>query len=76
MITSDGVNSAVATSDAFVMPNLPPVVTVTAPEDGAVVSGAQTIVLSGSAADAEDGDLSSTLVWTSDLDGYIGTGTP
>ena len=74
VITSDGVNSAVVTSDAFAMPNLPPVVTVTAPEDGAVVSGAQTVVFTGSAVDAEDGDLSSTLVWTSDRDGRIGTG--
>ncbi len=30
----------------------------------------------GSAADAEDGDLSSTIEWSSNLDGSLGTGTP
>ncbi len=74
VIASDGVNTAVATSDAFAMPNLAPAVAVSTPEDGAVVSGAQTVVLTGSANDAEDGDLSAELVWTSDLDGQLGTG--
>ena len=74
VIASDGVNTAVTTSDAFAMPNLAPELAVTSPEDGAVVSGAQTIVLAGSAFDAEDGDLSAELVWTSDLDGRLGTG--
>lgn len=74
VIASDGMNTAVTTSDAFAMPNLAPEVAVTSPAEGTVVSGAQTVVFTGSAFDAEDGDLSGELVWTSDLDGQLGTG--
>ncbi len=74
VIASDGVNTGVATSAAFPMPNLAPEVAVATPADGTVVSGAQTVVFTASAFDAEDGDLSGDLVWTSDLDGRLGAG--
>lgn len=33
------------------------------------------VSLSGTCTDAEDGDLSSTIVWSSDIDGSIGVGS-
>ncbi|MFW6089465.1 MAG: Ig-like domain-containing protein [Gemmatimonadota bacterium] len=57
-------------------PNQAPSVTITAPADGATVDEFQSITFQGSASDAEDGSLTgSSLVWTSSIDGSIGTGT-
>lgn len=57
-------------------PNQPPSATITSPADGAVVDEFQPVTFTGSATDPEDGALSGgTLVWTSSLDGAIGTGT-
>ena len=33
------------------------------------------ITLSASASDAEEGDLSASILWTSDIDGFLGQGT-
>ena len=53
----------------------PPVVTIGTPADGAVLfTAAGPITFAGTAFDAEDGDLGSALVWTSSLDGPLGTG--
>lgn len=54
--------------------NQAPAVTLNAPADGAVFSVDDTIAFAASATDAEDGDLSAGIVWTSDLDGVLGTG--
>ena len=54
--------------------NTAPTVSISAPADGSVVTEGDAVTFSGSASDAEDGDLSGSLVWTSDLDGQIGTG--
>ena len=51
-----------------------PTVSITAPADSATFTSGATISFSGSANDAEDGDLTADLAWTSDLDGTIGTG--
>ncbi|MHB9033461.1 MAG: S8 family peptidase [Anaerolineae bacterium] len=53
--------------------NTAPVVTITSPADGAIFASGTSISFSGTATDNEDGDLSSSLVWTSSLDGQIGT---
>ena len=50
-----------------------PSVSITSPAEATFESGA-TILFEGTASDTEDGDLSASLVWTSDLDGEIGTG--
>jgi subtilisin family serine protease len=52
----------------------PPTVTITEPADGASFDSGTSISFAGSASDTEDGDLTASLVWTSDLDGEIGTG--
>jgi hypothetical protein len=44
------------------------------PTNGASFASGTPISFSGSATDAEDGDLTASLVWTSSLDGQIGTG--
>jgi subtilisin family serine protease len=54
--------------------NNPPTVAITAPANGSTFTSGAAITFSGSASDAEDGNLTSNLVWTSSLDGQIGTG--
>jgi len=60
--------------DGAVQPNNPPSVSITSPADGSTFSSGATISFAGSASDTEDGDLTASLVWTSDIDGQIGTG--
>ncbi|NIA11986.1 MAG: PKD domain-containing protein, partial [Nitrospiraceae bacterium] len=56
-------------------PNQPTTVTITAPADGSTFSTGDTITFQGSATDPEDGPLTGAcLVWTSSIDGQIGTG--
>lgn len=52
----------------------PPQVTLTSPVDGGVFTEGDAIALYGAAFDAEEGDLTSSLAWSSDLDGALGTG--
>jgi hypothetical protein len=54
--------------------NTPPIVTITAPPDATIIEFGETIAFTATAADAQDGDLSAGLVWTSDRDGPLGTG--
>lgn len=74
VIASDGLRSTVATSQTFSLPNLAPTLTIDSPADGFVASGAQTIPLTATALDVEDGSLDDSIVWHSDLDGQLGTG--
>lgn len=70
----------VSITESFTVPsectdgNSTPTVTISSPADGAIFTEGDPIDFSGTADDAEDGDLSGSLVWTSDLDGQIGTG--
>ncbi len=54
--------------------NDPPVVDISSPMDGSTSDSGTAINFAGTASDTEDGDLTASLVWTSDLDGQIGTG--
>ncbi|NNL54002.1 MAG: hypothetical protein HKP32_02485, partial [Woeseia sp.] len=54
--------------------NTVPVVAINSPADGSSFEEYDTINFLASASDAEDGDLSSSISWSSDLDGYLGTG--
>lgn len=55
-------------------PNAAPVVSILAPAEGDNIPSAATIDLSASAIDAEDGDISSSVSWSSDPDGKLGNG--
>ena len=52
----------------------PPVVSISSPADGTSFTSGELISFAGSASDTEDGDLTSSLTWTSNLDGQIGNG--
>jgi len=54
--------------------NTPPVVSIVTPADGSTSVETDSLTFSGSASDGEDGDLSASLSWASDIDGSIGTG--
>ncbi len=55
--------------------NQAPVVSIGAPDDGDTLNTPSAVNLMGTAEDPEDGGLSgAALVWTSDLDGTLGTG--
>ncbi len=55
--------------------NTPPTATITSPTNGSTYTEGDDITFSGTGEDAEDGTLtSSSLVWTSSIDGQIGTG--
>jgi hypothetical protein len=54
--------------------NTPPVVTLTAPADGSSAIAGAPVTFAGTATDAEEGNLSASLGWVSDLDGAIGAG--
>jgi len=51
-----------------------PTVSITSPADGSNFDSGATILFEGTASDTKDGDLTASLVWTSDIDGEIGTG--
>ncbi len=55
--------------------NLPPDVTILAPPDGSSFGELDLIGFVGSATDSDDGPLSANLVWSSSIDGQIGTGS-
>jgi len=55
-------------------PNQPPTVSITAPADGSSFTQGDPVDFAGSASDAEDGDLSAGLNWSSSIDGHIGDG--
>jgi|GEM_PF-1866917 len=54
--------------------NTSPVVSIAAPDGGVSFTSGTNISFTGSASDAEDGDLTATMEWTSNLDGQIGAG--
>jgi hypothetical protein len=54
--------------------NTAPSVTISTPSNGASFASGATVSFSGSASDTQDGVLTSKLVWTSSIDGNIGTG--
>ncbi|MEM7354913.1 MAG: endonuclease, partial [Acidobacteriota bacterium] len=57
-----------------VNPNSPPTVSISGPANGSTFTEGTTINFSGSASDTEDGSLTTSLSWTSSLDGTIGSG--
>jgi len=77
VLATDGVNTSEDISDGpFSVGKKPPEAFIASPEDGATVRAGQTVVFEGVGFDLEDGVLQDPkLVWTSDLDGQLGTGS-
>jgi len=72
-------NDTVAANDTAVVAitfpfSAVPVVQITAPSDGAAFDPGVLVSFTGVATDPEDGDLSSVIQWTSDVDGALATG--
>ncbi|HMB54290.1 MAG TPA: DNRLRE domain-containing protein [Thermoanaerobaculia bacterium] len=57
-------------------PSRPPSLTITSPSEGGSVPVGQTFNLVASAFDPEQGNLASSVRWESDVDGFLGTGSP
>src|SRR5205823_5309624 len=70
----DGLRGEARISVRVRSPNAPPRVTIAAPPAGTRVFAGTSVAFSGTATDATDGNLTSTLRWTSDRDGAIGLG--
>lgn len=77
VLATDGFNTASDMSNSvFSVAKKPPQVDIRQPETNALYVGSQTVILEGSAYDAEDGLLSDVaLSWHSSLDGFLGNGT-
>ena len=54
--------------------NTPPTVTISSPADNATFTQGDSVTFTGSANDAEDGNLNASITWTSNRDGAIGAG--
>jgi hypothetical protein len=54
--------------------NTAPSVNISSPADGASFDSGTAVAFSGSATDVEDGDLTGSLAWESNLDGHLGNG--
>jgi hypothetical protein len=79
-VTASVTDSALALGSSMVnvnvvAPNAVPVVVITSPADGATYASGDLIAFTGTADDAEDGDIKAGLAWTSSLDGPIGDGS-
>ena len=75
-ITAEVTDSGSATGSSSIaveVSNVPPAVAITNPVDGSTSDSGATILFEGTASDTEDGDVTASLVWTSDIDGQIGT---
>jgi hypothetical protein len=69
-----GETSATVTIQVVEPLNIPPQVVISAPGDGAQFFVSDPITLEGQAFDDEDGDLSGTILWASDISGILGEG--
>jgi hypothetical protein len=79
LVTASVADSGGRTSSASVTltvedPNAAPGVLITAPADGTTVATGAAVGFAASASDAEDGDLSTSIVWSSSLVGPLGSG--
>jgi hypothetical protein len=54
--------------------NQPPIVSIGDPSEGGSFVEGSTVEFSGAAIDSEDGNLTAALIWTSNLDGMLGSG--
>jgi hypothetical protein len=73
LLTSDGWNTALATSSTFSVPNKAPMITLLAPQKDSEFAQGEAVTLVANAYDLEDGALTQ-IEWTSDKDGALGNG--
>jgi hypothetical protein len=78
VITASVTDSALATRSDSIWISItgassPPVVTITAPADGASFDEAATVSFTATATDDEDGNLAASIAWSSSRDGSLGT---
>jgi extracellular elastinolytic metalloproteinase len=74
-VTDSGALTGSATITLVVqIPNTPPAVTISSPPNGTTVLVGSSVTFTGSAIDSPDGNISANLVWTSNIQGQVGTG--
>jgi hypothetical protein len=75
VVATDGINIGSDESPLISIPNKPPMVAISNPAPGTVITPGGLVVLSGAAVDLEDGSLGDDVYqWSSDRDGDLGTG--
>jgi len=75
LTATDGCGAAASDSVIIEIANTPPVPFISSPEDGASEYYGTSVTFSGGANDAEEGELTGdSLVWSSDVDGWLGSG--
>ncbi len=75
VLATDGANTTIAVSQAFIMELRAPVAHIIEPTTGRFYEPGSQVPLRGRASDAEDGPLSeAALTWSSDRDGALGEG--
>jgi hypothetical protein len=74
LTVSDGVNS-VSGSFQLSVTNSAPVISINAPQNNTEFADSDLISLQAVATDREDGELSDSIQWSSDIDGVLGVGS-
>jgi hypothetical protein len=72
--TGHSTQQAIVVNITSAAANTAPSVTISSPSMSAAIASGAPVTFSGSASDTEDGNLTSALVWRSNIDGQIGTG--
>ncbi len=76
LIVTDSDGATDTTSISLTISNTAPEAAITHPQDNDTFSSSDLIIFNGTGTDTEDGNLyGNALVWTSDVDHYIGSGT-
>ena len=73
-VTGPGGDDTATDNVTVTAPNAAPSVAISSPENGASFQALTNVTFTGSAMDAEDGNISSSINWSSNRDGALGTG--
>lgn len=75
-VVNDGLSDSLIATVSIIVThvNTAPVINISSPETGNSFQEGSVVLLSGSAIDQEDGDISQNIVWVSNIDGIIGQG--
>ncbi len=72
---SGGLSAQASVSIQVIHINQAPEINITSPANGSSVNDDETVTFTAAASDAEDGDLSQSIIWTSSIDGQLGSGS-